>query len=573
VIHVFGGAGERRGHRVPRLCAGIALGLIAAAPLGAQWQSTLGPRGALLGAPVGSDVERYVRALSIAGVIEPVSWGTRPLGADELSRMLTTSRRDAHPWGPALRDAASARGALGVSGVASVNSGFPWGANDGPLWQGRGVSAAIGTGAAFRIGPLRATFAPVAFIAQNASYRLLPTTGSDPLQSALRPTDIDLPQRFGTSSYARLDPGESSIRLVAGPLSTGISTGAIGFGPGETFPAILGGNAGGFPHVFIGTGARGVRVPWVGRFSGRYILGSLSESRWSPVTPTDTFVNVRDPIPSRRVGSGVAGSFMPSALPGLELGVTRFFHSPWSRSGGAWSAWAKPFEGILKKDFGNRNPNSFDPTGDPDNQLASFFARWVLPRRGVEVNFEYMREDHAWDLRDYAQEPEQNGAISAAIRVVTHRRADRLGLLTLEFFDGDVSPNAQQRAQGLLYFNGTIRQGHTQLGQILGTPIGPGAVAGQRVAWERFDANGSTSFALQRWRTRSLASFNPEGLFLPMSTKLPKSHDWVIDATAGISRRLLGRTISGEAGIAYAGVWQFDGKKTNLYLRTSIAQF
>ena len=56
----------------------------AAAPLGAQWQSSIGPGGAMLGAPVGSDVERYVRALMIAGVIEPTAWGTRALGADAL---------------------------------------------------------------------------------------------------------------------------------------------------------------------------------------------------------------------------------------------------------------------------------------------------------------------------------------------------------------------------------------------------------------------------------------------------------------------------------------------------------
>ncbi len=546
---------------------------VAVRPLFAQWQTNLGPKGAMLGAPVGSDVERYVRALAITGTIEPIAWGTRPLGADEMSGLLRSATRQEHPWGVALGIAASSRASVGVSGLSSLNSGFPWGANDGPLWQGRGLNVAVGTAAAFRVGPVRGTFAPVAFVAQNASFRLMATRGTDPLQSAFRPTDIDLPQRFGTSTYARLDPGESSIRVVTGPLSSGISTAAVGFGPGETFPAILGSNAGGFPHLFVGTGARGIRIPWVGRITGKYILGSLSESRWSPVTPTDTFVTVSDPIPSRRVGSGLAGSLLPGALPGLELGVTRFFHSPWSRSGGAWSAWAKPFEGILKKGFGNRNPNSFDPTGDPDNQLASFFARWVLPKRGFEVNFEYMREDHAWDLRDYAQEPEQNGVISAAVRVVTHKSADRLGVLTLEFFDGDVSPNAQQRAQGLLYANGTMRQGHTQNGQLLGTAIGPGAVAGSRVAWERFDQKGSVVFALQRLRTRSLGSFNPEGLFLPAPDALPNSHDWVIDASAGISRRLRGRTISGDAGIAYSGVWQFDGSKANIYIRTAIAQF
>jgi hypothetical protein len=554
----------------------VALALLLATTAGAveaQWQSTLGPRGAMLGAPVGSDIERYVRALAMSGVIAPMAWGTRPIGADELALILATADSTRHPWGASLRASALAPGAIGASGIATVNSGFPWGANDGPLWQGRGLSAGTGVAASWKFWAIRATAAPVAFISQNAAYRLMPTTGTNPLQTGVRPSDIDLPQRFGTSAYTRASAGESNVRISAGPLAAGISTAALGFGLGETFPAILGANAGGFPHLFVGTGARGVRIPWIGRVSGAYILGSLSESKWSPVTPADTFVNVSDPIPSRRVGSGIVGSLMPSALPGLELGISRFFHSPWSRSGGAWSSWAKPFEGILKKDFGARNPNSFDPTGDPDNQLASFYARWVLPRRGVEVNFEYMREDHAWDLRDYAQEPEQNGAISAAIRVITQQSAKSLGLLTLEFFDGDVSPNAQQRPQGLLYLNGTIRQGHTQIGQLLGAPMGAGAVAGQRIAWERFDVRGSTRYSLQRWRTRSRESFNPEGLFLPLDSQLAQSHDWIIDASVGMSRTLRGRTISGDAGIAYAGVWQFDQSKANVYVRTTVAQF
>ncbi|MES3032828.1 MAG: capsule assembly Wzi family protein [Gemmatimonadota bacterium] len=543
------------------------------APLDAQWQAPLGPRGAMLGAPVGSDVERYIRALSIAGIVEPLAWGARPLGPDEAAALLLRADSTRHPWGGTPHSAAAAPLAIGGSALATVNSGFPWGANDGPVWQGRGVTGAVGLAATFRWGPLRGMLAPMAFIAQNASFRLMPTAGADPVMTGLRPTDIDLPQRFGRSSYGQVNAGESSLRLSQGPVTLGVSTQAVGWGVGETFPTILGPNAGGFPHLFAGTSSRGIRIPRIGRVSAQYVLGMLSESRWSPVTPADTFVNVGDAIPSRRVATGLVGSFMPQLLPNLELGISRFYHSPWSRRGAPWSSWSKPLEGVLKEDFGNRNANSYDPTGDPDNQMASIFARWVYPGRGVEANFEYMREDHSWDLRDLAQEPEQNGVISAAVRVVTDQTRERLGLLTLEFFDGDVSQMAQQRPQGLLYFHGTIRQGHTQIGQILGSPIGPGAVAGQRIAYERFDRRGSTSFALQRWRTRSQASFNPEGIFPAMPDRLPKSHDWVIDGTVGITRRVGGRTLSGEAGIAYAGVWQFSSSNANVYLRTSIARF
>jgi hypothetical protein len=184
-----------------------------------------------------------------------------------------------------------------------------------------------------------------------------------------------------------------------------------------------------------------------------------------------------------------------------------------------------------------------------------------------------LREDHNWDARDFAQEPENNSAILASVRATTKRSATQLAVLTFEYFDGDVRPIAQVRAQGYLYVHGYLRQGHTERGQLLGTPIGAGAIAGERVAWERFTATGSLRFNVQRWRTLSTFTTNPEALYLAPDARIPNDHDWIIDASVASVRYRNRRALTVEGGIAWAGVFNFGDSRTNLYSRVSIALF
>lgn len=553
--------------------------LLASAPLCAeslvaQWQSNTGPAGAALGVIVGGDVERYLRALALTGIVKPLPWGTRPFGAADLSQILAEGSAGSHPWKLGMQRAVGVRAVFAGMAFTSANSGFAWGANDGAMWQGRGFNGALGGAASFRWGPLSAVAAPVAYVAQNSDFPLLtpPVVTASPYSDGLFPTIVDSPQRMGGSSYARLDAGESTIRLRAFALDIGVSTASLGWGTGEAFPSLFGSNAGGFPHLFLGTSGRGVRVPFVGRFGGRYVLGRLDQSAFSNVHGSETYLD-RDQSGTRRIGVGLTVNFMPAALPNLELGASRFYHSPYRTASHRWKAWSKPFEGIFKNGFEGRSGGPGDAGGDVDNQIASFFARWVFPGRGVEANFELLREDHNWDSRDLAQEPENNGAVLASVRAVTHRTATNLSVVTFEYFDGDIRPIGQVRAQGYLYSHGYLRQGHTQRGQLLGSPIGVGAIAGERVAWERFTPTGSLRANLQRWRTRSVFTTNPEALFLHADTQSRNNHDWILDGSLASTRYRSGRALTVEGGLAWAGMFRFEQSRTNIYTRASWSLF
>lgn len=555
-------------------CISGAVAAVCPAHASGQWQAHTGPATAGMGATVGGDVERYLRAMTMAGLTRPLPWAARPFSAKDVADFVSDSTAGAHPWRAMLRRAAPRGASLGAVVLTSANSGFPWGSNDGPLWQGRGVTGAVGLSMTLRWRGLSAVAAPIAFSAQNASFPLMPQQafGISPYADPLFPTVVDLPQRMGDGAYFRVDPGESTVRLDAFGLATGITTGSVGWGTGEAFPTILGANAGGFPRLFVGTRAGGLRIPYLGRVTGQYIFGVLAQSPWSSVKGSETYVD-QSQSGTRRIGTGLSVSVMPAFFQNLELGVSRFYHSPYRTGANRWDAWSKPFEGLYKKGFQGRSGGSGDPTGDADNQMAAFFARWIFPRRGVEATFELFREDHNWDERDFAQEPENNAAVHASVRAVTSRSATAMGVVTLEYFDGDIRPIAQARAQGFLYTHAGLQQGHTSRGQLLGSPLGAGAITGQRVGWERFTATGSHSAMLQRWRTRGARTLDPEGLSRAVSYLRPNSHDWILDGSVASTRFTGTRALSLEGGVAWAGRWQFDASRTNFYARASWSLF
>ncbi len=273
-----------------------------------------------------------------------------------------------------------------MNAVLRYNSAFPYGSNDGAVWAGRGLTSALDLGFAFRLGPISATLNPIAFSAQNRTFPLQANgSTTNPFADPLFPGNVDRPQRFGTAAYSRIDPGESTVRLDVLGLSAGVSTANMGWGPMENYPYILGGNAPGFPHAFVGTG--GPLPIWIGRVHGRLIWGQLEQSAYSPATGTSYYSSALEPG-TKRFASGAVGVFQPRGVDGLEIGVARFFHSLWPKEGIPRSYFSKAFEAIFKVSLPNSSPG-FGVNADRgigDNQLASAFARWVFPKSGFARN-------------------------------------------------------------------------------------------------------------------------------------------------------------------------------------------
>jgi hypothetical protein len=197
--------------------------------------------------------------------------------------------------------------------------------------------------------------------------------------------------------------------------------------------------------------------------------------------------------------SGFAGVFTPRILPGLELGASRFFHEFW------------PVDGLSA----DQGPDG--RTGD-ENQLASVFARWVLPASGIEAYAEYSRIDHAWDLLDLILEPDHATAYMLGVAKVWRRDDATLVAVRAEILNTQPSHLLRVRERGPIWYgHSEIRQGHTHRGQVLGSPAGFGG-GGAVLAGDVYHQGGRLSMKLSRTRVKDNWPYWPTGLEDPRST-------------------------------------------------------
>ena len=418
---------------------------------------------------VGSEWEVYARALADRGLLDTEPWSARPFAPPTLQHWSKTVC-DIGPW--ESRFARPIDSGLPFTGLrpsvsTSYNSGFPWGMSDGPVWQGRGLNAWVTAGFAWHFGILSARIEPLFDYAQNQSFVLAPTpSGTSPFADDLRPTVIDLPQRFGASSRHIIDPGQSFVRADYLGATIGFSTENIFWGPGIRQALLFDANAAGFPHAFVGT-SHGIATP-IGRFFAQAIYGRLEESKWAPTNPS-----------ASRFGSGVIAVWMPPGPP-IEIGAARFYHR----------RWVKPLTlRDLGVPFGSLyyDPEVYE-AGAADNQLLTAFATIRVPGSGFEIFGEFGRNDRSADLRDALVEPEQNGAWMLGLFKVIGPQSLSSGFWTLraEIGNGRVAQIQDiGRGQGSFYDHTTVNQGHTQDGQLLGSPL--------------VDRSGGVDASLDRW--------------------------------------------------------------------------
>jgi len=446
----------------------------------------------------GSEIETYLRNLQVLGVVRSYPWSARRFTAAEVDRLLPMD--SAHPW--AARYEWSPAPSVGASIAVArpevafrVNSGFPYGYNDGAIWAGRGLTASGQGGVVARYGPLAATFVPQVSWAQNAGFRLQPNgqTGALMFADGQLPCCIDRPQRYGDRSYALANWGQTALEVAKWGIATGVSSANDWWGPASDFPVILGNNAGGFPHVFAGTA-----VPmdlWIVRVQGRALFGRLTQTAYSPQTGESSI----------RGASGAVVVVMPRWPGGLELGATRFVHRVWARR-----------QSVLDE---LRSQFSFSTLNDPlENQLASVFVRWVVPPAGVEIYGEYGTDDARYDLREIFVEPDHIAGYTIGLRHVSRQPAGVFRVMRAEIQNLQMGTLVQSRGEGRYYPHYGLLQGHTYLGQVLGSDPGLGGAAAKvavdwyypggrwTVAWSRL-LRGETSGA-----TVATGPQNPRGL-------------------------------------------------------------
>jgi hypothetical protein len=162
-------------------------------------------------------------------------------------------------------------------------------------------------------------------------------------------------------------------------------------------------------------------------------------------------------------------SYTPKWVPGLFLGITRSFMIYHNEMGNF------PFISPSNK----KNPNGGNEIPQGGDQLMSSFMRWVLPNEHAEVYFEYGREDHSYNLRDFILEPDYARAYIFGFRklfpLITHPGQ----CLQFDLEVTQLEQNRTNTERSTIYFyadpNITNGHGYTNRGQLLGAGIGPGS--------------------------------------------------------------------------------------------------
>jgi hypothetical protein len=466
---------------------------------------------------VGTVEDNYLRYLQSVGQVSPYPWSIRGFGPEE-ARLLSADSRG-QPSIPGLRQvkqgAFSVR-MLPIEGTVRFNSAFPYGSNDGAIWAGRGFTPSIAGGFVAVAGPISLVIDPVAFVAQNETFKLMPNgqTGIFAFLDGRYTGNIDRPQRFGDKSYGRIDLGQSTLRADLFGVTAGISNANMGWGPMQTYEYILSGNAPGFAHAFAGT-ARPVNL-WLARLHVRAMWGRLEQSDYSPVQGTK-YYSSRLETGTLRFTTGLVAVIQPRGIPGLELGGGRFFHSLWPKEGIPRSYFTKSLQSITKRNV-PASPGLGDTQGGGDNQEASAFARWVFPRSGFEMYGEYGREDHNYDRRDLVQEPDHSRSYGLGLRKVMSVDSVGLSAIRVESINFQLPTLGRNRGEGGIYLHSVITQGHTNRGQLLGADAGVGTGAGFTFAWDRFSQRGRSTYTLTRTVRQEEGTFYVDGVQNPKSS-------------------------------------------------------
>ena len=480
---------------------------------------------------VNDETERYLRALEVRGLTKLEPWSIRAFSPIQLQRLVATD--SAHPWrgrlapSPLTAPGPGVRWELLAPETRLVfNSRFPYGFNDGAVWAGRGLTTAVQGGIGLRYGVLTAVVEPIVFRAENGDFPLAANGRSGRLVFAdpRYAGTIDLPQRFGDGAYQRFDPGQSTIRVDYRGAALGISTANQHWGPAIAHPLLLGNNAAGYAHLFVGT-SRPVGVG-IGSVHGRLVWGRLEQSAYG----------VLEGRQSRRFSAGAVGVFQPRGAPGLEIGAARFFHILWPEGGPELGDFLLPLSGLTEVARARETGGSGI---EPDNQLASVFLRWAFPASGFEMYAEYARDDRNYDARDLIVEPDHDAGYLLGFQKVWRNSPTTLTALRAELLDTRITHLQLSRAEAPFYVHGSALQGHTQRGQVLGSAgaFGGGAAL---VAFDRWTPRGRWTVSWTRlMRGERFGTSNlPQPLEADVAHALGVEALWLrrgLDLTAGLT--------------------------------------
>jgi hypothetical protein len=351
------------------------------------------------------------------------------------------------------------------------NSNHPYGWNDEAMIPAKGYQTLVSGGFYLKYGPLSIQFRPEFVYATNPTFIGFTTGHSDAdLQYYYTYHNyIDQPERYGTGAYNRVFLGQSNIMLTLGSIAMGLSNESIWWGPGIRNALVLSNNAPGFKHLTLNT-VKPIKT-FLGDFEGQVITAKLEGTGLSPLSITTTSTGINLYVPKRndwRYYTGFNINYHPKWLSGLTLGLTRTFN--------AYHSDIKGFNGYIPFFSAYSKPDTTGSDQFARDQLTSIYARWLFTKAQAEIYFEYGLNDNSFGIKDFIGSPDHSRAYIFGLRKMVQLNAhrDQYILFSTEITQLSQTVDRSVREAGGWYVHSLVRDGQTNLGQVLGGGTGSG---------------------------------------------------------------------------------------------------
>ncbi|MFY0593269.1 capsule assembly Wzi family protein [Roseivirga sp.] len=453
--------------------------------------------------PIGSPVvEDYLRRQQLLGRFDSAfSFNYRPINLTKNGiRVDSSVFNDSDYFGQAI-SLFKGKGVLKTLPIEfklAYDHKHPDSRNDGAMIRSRGLQTYLSAGVYFETGPLSIQLRPEFIWAENKDYQGFPLWPRH-WESTWQTRYIwfnrsDLPERYGTSAYTQITPGQSSIRLNQWGLSLGISTENIWWGPARRNSIMMSGNAQGFPHITLNT-QRPIDTV-IGQFEGQVVTGRLEGSGFRPPAADQILRGRIQYVPKPddwRYFQAMTFSYSPKWIKGLSLGFTRWVQQ-YSEVAKNSNDYFPAFSNLFRK-----NDNNVTRTEIDRDQAAGLFGRWIWFDSQAEFYFEFAKNDAAANLRDLLVDTDHSRALTVGVsKLFPTDKKDVYWQFNFEWNQMSQTESRILRNSLSWYIHSRVRHGYTNNGEVLGSALGPGGNAQYlEVAWVKgFERIGG---ALERY--------------------------------------------------------------------------
>ncbi len=371
----------------------------------------------------------------------------------------------------------------GIDYFTEINTHHPYNRNNGTMIPNRGYQHIISPGIFLKIGPLSIQLKPEHHFSENKLFDGF-WEGHYPVIWAKRYrlwNNIDMPERFGNSQHNKTTWGQTAIRLNWKKISIGISNENLWWGPSLRNSIMMSNHAQGFKHITFNT-INPIKTIF-GSIEFQFITGRLESSGFTPPRTDYEYQGQKLYVPkinqlSRkddwRFLQGYILSYSPDFIDGLSVGLIRWvqMYSALVEGKYTWMKGKPTYFPVFNNLF--RKNDKFVDYESQTNQAAGIFLKWLWKDSKAEIYTEFHFNDAKLNIRDLILDSDHSRAATIGIQKIFNINKNNY-LLNWEWTQMEQNASRLIRNAGSWYEHYNVYDGYTNLGEVLGSSIGPGS--------------------------------------------------------------------------------------------------